>query len=584
MNRDFLTRGVGMRAVGVVDKPKTSIRKMSAPGLALAALVAAAPVQAKELLYLTDAVPGGLDVDGPTSSSASSQFGLATLLEPLVYYKRVKQENGIDTYDFSQFEGRLAESWDYDEKTLTWTFRLRRNVKSCEGNPFTADDVIYTFARALSTSGAGAISWFVASTGSIAGFTPAVFGNTPEAIEAKKLTDASVRKVDDYTIQIRQSVANKLLLVALTQNSLGIYSKAEMQARATPQDPWAHDYTNNVGAPSFGPYCLVRWQKEKEFVVRANPSYYRGPADIERVNVQRVAQSSQRMVLLRSGNAQLVDRLTPREFESLNGAKGVRVVSVPSNASLSLLLNWRKAPLENIKLREAIALAVPYDSIIKNVYFGKSKKFDGVIPSIYPNQYTPANPRNTDLNRARAELAAAGYPEGKGLEAVADSFKLSYPIEAESVLGPTATLIQSSLRQIGIPVVLNPIPLAQLLDRALVKRDLEMFLNDFSKAVGMDSAIAIQLYFITKEKGGVANYAGYSNAQFDELFLTKAKNETAEPARSDMLKQIQKIAYDQVAMVPISENDLQWAMSEKLGGVGFHPEHVLRLYDLKLAD
>ncbi len=564
-----------------------TLPKLSRLALAVLGLVTLSSFKsadAKELLYLTDAVPGGLDVDGPTSSSPASQMGMTNLLEPLVYFKQVGETDGVRKFDFSQFEGRLAESWDFDQKTLTWTLHLRHDVKGCTGHVFNADDVVYTFARALSVSGAGAISWLPASIASVAGFTASVFGTTPEAVAAKQLTDASVRKVDDYTVEIHQSAPNKLFLTALTQFSLGIYDKAEMMAHATPTDPWSHDYANNVSAPGFGPYCLVRWQKDKDFVVSANPNYYRGVADIERINVQRVAQSSQRMVLIRSGDAQLVDKLTPREFDSLRDAKGVHVASAPSNSSLFILMNWKKTPWQNVKLREAMAYAIPYDSIIKNVYFGKARKYDGVVPSAYPGRYTPEAPRNTDLVRAKADLAAAGFPDGKGLEQFPDSFKLSYPTESEGVLGPAATIIQSALRKIGVPVVLNPIPLAQLLDRALVKRDLEFVLVDFSKSIGMDSAFAIQLYYLTKEKGGVANYSLYSNPELDDLYLTKAKTETAEPARTELLQRIQKIAYDDVAMISVAENVLQWAMTQKLSGVGFHPDQALRFYDLRLAD
>jgi peptide/nickel transport system substrate-binding protein len=124
-----------------------------------ACVVPSASAGAKELLYLTDNVPGGLDVDGPTSSSTASQMGMSNLLEPLIYFKQVGEENGVKRFDFAQFEGRLAESWDYDEKSLTWTLHLRHGVKSCDGTVFTADDVVYTFARALSVSGAGAVAW-----------------------------------------------------------------------------------------------------------------------------------------------------------------------------------------------------------------------------------------------------------------------------------------------------------------------------------------------------------------------------------------------------------------------------------------
>ena len=72
--------------------------------------------------------------------------------------------------------------------------------------------------------------------------------------------------------------------------------------------PWSHDYVNNTNAPGFGAYCLEDWKKTEEITYKANPNYYRGKPAIERVTVKRVPQSSNRAVILRTGQAQLVKR------------------------------------------------------------------------------------------------------------------------------------------------------------------------------------------------------------------------------------------------------------------------------------
>ena len=77
-----------------------------------------------------------------------------------------------------------------------------------------------------------------------------------------------------------------------------------MQAHATAEDPWSHDYTNNVNAPSFGPYCLESWKKDEEFVAKANPNYYRGKPYFDRVIYRKVPQSANRLAILRTGQAQ----------------------------------------------------------------------------------------------------------------------------------------------------------------------------------------------------------------------------------------------------------------------------------------
>ncbi len=85
--------------------------------------------------------------------------------------------------DFNKFEGALAESFTYDAATLTWTNEAAPGRQGLHGATFNADDVVYTFARAKSVSGAAPIGWFLSNVGSIAGFTPDVFGQDPKAKE-----------------------------------------------------------------------------------------------------------------------------------------------------------------------------------------------------------------------------------------------------------------------------------------------------------------------------------------------------------------------------------------------------------------
>ena len=113
--------------------------------------------------------------------------------------------------DFSKYEGRLAESWDYDPATHSWTMHLRHGVKSCAGNEFTADDVIYTLARAKSVSGAAPIDWFLGSVAAIKGFTA-----TCSSPAADKDLGDGVEKVDDHTVRIQPVGANRLFLTVMS--------------------------------------------------------------------------------------------------------------------------------------------------------------------------------------------------------------------------------------------------------------------------------------------------------------------------------------------------------------------------------
>jgi len=542
------------------------------------ALGLAGAASAADILVLAEDVPAGLNVDGAAIAIPTTQTGVDNLMEPLIYYQEAGvSDEGIRLFDFNKFEGRLAESWSFDEDTLTWTFNLRRGVKGCDGATFNADDVLYTFARGKSVSGAAPIVWFLSNVASIAGFTTDVFGDDAEV---RKLGDEIV-KIDDYTVQFRQAAPNKLFLPVMTIFGLYIFDKEIMEANATEDDPWSHDYANNVGLPSFGPYCLESWEKDKQFVVTANPDYYRGPANIDRVIYKKVPQSGNRLAILRAGQAQLVEHLTPKEFDSLRTARGVDVAGIYGNENLFLHMNYATPPFDNIKVRQAIAHAIPYDRVIRDGYFGHAKKWMGQIPTSYPG-YNESNIQYTfDLDRAKALLAEAGYPGGQGLDAFPGAFDLAYVAEKESGLGPIATLIRSALAEIGIDVKLNPMPQTQYGDRQLVKKDLPLAMNDTEKPIGVDAGYALLLFFVSADRGGLNNMTNYSNRTVDDLYKL-AINEPDEAKRNSQLAEAQTILQMEVAWLPLVEWKTQWAFSERLKGLAWHADNSVRWYDLTL--
>jgi peptide/nickel transport system substrate-binding protein len=298
------------------------------------------------------------------------------------------------------------------------------------------------------------------------------------------------------------------------------------------------------------------------------------------VTVRRVPQSSNRLVVLRTGQAQLVTGLTPREFDSLRGQAGVAVGAVAGNENMFLHMNFRVKPFDNPKVREAVAHAVPFDQIIKNGYFGQATQWKGVVPSSYPG-YAETAVFAYDPEKAKALLAEAGYPDGKGLEAFGDAFQLSYVSEKESTLGPIVNIIQSSLRGFGIPATLNPIPQTQYGDRQLVKRDLPFAVNDQEKPIGVDAGYAIQLFFVSPDKGGLNNMVNYSNPMVDDMWA-KARVEADTAKRTEMLHKIEAIIAGDIAWLPIVEYKTQWAFSDKLKGMRWYPDNSVRYSDLSI--
>ena len=551
-------------------------RLAQATVLAIAA-VGATAAQAQEMLFLAEDVPAGLNYDGPAAAIPTSQTGMVNVMEPLFgYATNPPNESGVITPDFGTFEGRLVDSWSYDGDTHTWTLNLRQGVMGCDGATFNADDVVYTFARGKSVSGAAPIGWFLSNVASIANFTPDVFGD-----ESARALDDEVVKVDDYTVTIRQSEPNALFLPVLTIFGLYIFDKELMDENSTSDDPWAHDYTNNVNVPSFGPYCVESWTKDDEIVFTANENYYRGAPAIKRVVMKKVPQSSNRVVVLRTGQAQLVQGLTPREFDSLREADGIAVGSVSGNENLFVHMNFDVPPFDNVLVRRAVAHSIPTQQIIDNAYFGQATRWAGHVPSSYPGYHESAMQYDHDPDTAKALLAEAGYPDGAGLDAFGESFQLTYVSEKETTLGPTVNAIATSMREVGFPVTLNPIPQTQYGDRQLVKRDLPFAVNDQEKPIGVDAGYATQLFFVSPENGGLNNMVNYRNAGMDAVWAG-ARIEADSGARDAMLVEIQDILMNDVVWAPVVEYATQWAYSDRVKGMQWHADNSIRFFDLSI--
>jgi peptide/nickel transport system substrate-binding protein len=531
-----------------------------------------------QITILSDDIPAGLDYDGPSVPAPSAQEGIVNLVENLVDNSRGEvNEDGVQLLDFENFEGRLAESWDYDPATLTWTFHLRQGVVGCDGATFNADDVIYTFERAKSVTGAIAVSWFEFNVAAVDGFTPDVFDD-----ESKRELGDEVTKVDDYTVKIRQSAPSQLFLPVMATFATGILDKETMEQHKTGDDPWSHKYNDTVNLPGFGPYCLEKWDKGSEFVVKANPKYYRGAPPISRIVYRKVPESANRLAALRSGAAQVAENLTPKQIEAAKQAEGLKVGGIIGNENLFLHMNFKSKPFDDPKVRQAIATLIPYDQIVNDGYFNQAKKWEGHVPSSFPGYVKPTTQYATDPVRAKALLAEAGYPEGRGLDQFGGSFQLTYVAEKESTLGPIATMVQAALRAAGIPAQLNPVPNSQFVDRLFVKKDLPFALDDQEKPVLIDAGYALFNAQISSKAGAPANNTNYSNPRVDEL--TAAANvETDEAKRAQMLAEAQEILQKDLNWVPIVERKTQWALSERINGLTWHPENALRWFELSAA-
>jgi peptide/nickel transport system substrate-binding protein len=503
------------------------------------------PTEAPKTLIITAfGIAQTIDPDEALGHPSSVE-AMVNILEPLIDYKMVPDSNGNLVPDYTQFEPRLAESWDVSADKRTWTFHVRHGVMSVWGNEFTSDDYKWSVERAFADKSWG---WFLATAGGIA-------------------SGDSVNVIDKYTFSITTPGVNPIFLMTKALFYMGIYDSTEAKKHITTDDPWAHNWLRRNPC-SYGPYAITSWVVGQEIDFVARDDYYRGPAKIKNVILREVPTSSNRLALLLDGTTQLTRDLAPSEFDKVKSSSGNRVAFVPGDVPVDLILNAQYPGLDNVKVRQAIAYAIPYQEIAQKVFLGYAEPAHSFVAPTFPN-VTDKFGYTTNLDKAKSLLAEAGYSNGL-------SFKVLYS-SADNTLEETAIVLQTQFAQIGINITLDKETPAVIEDRKMKKSE-PAYLSNAEIAWLPDVAYHAGVFLTTN---AVVN-PGWSNAEFDSLYTQALQ--TDDPAiRLPLLTRLQEIQMTEIPFVPIVWVGRPVALSNRVTGYSWYPDNALRYYDLDLT-
>lgn len=517
----------------------------------------------RSLVELDTSVAPSLDMDGTAAADLGFEEAFLNMADTLVTWPTTEQ-NGVLVPNYKAGPSQLAPdlATSYSHHGLTWTFNLRHGVRSCFGHELTSADVVYSFRRAISVSGATATADFVAHVGGI--FSGAELA--PKAPASAKKLNGQVTASNKYTVQIKLLHPDELFPKIMTTWLMAPFDSVEMKKHATASDPWSHTYTNATNAPMYGPYCLKSWQKGSQMTFAANKGYWRGKPAFTNVTVRQVPADAQRVAALTSNQADIATGLTPAEYKRLGSV--ATVLKWPNNANNFMLgINYKYPPFNNLQkgqlIRQAIAYAIPYQQINQDVFYGQMTQMRGFAPQ---NSYgfTPIDRYSTNISKAKQLLAQAGYPNGKGLPAGSPAFQLSYAAERSATLQPMANLIRTSLNSIGIPVKLNPVTSAQEETSEATTHNLGMWIRDNSRALIPDVGYSALLYLASAKAGGLVASTNYDSPTMDSLY--KQSSVQTGQARLATLKKIQELAMTDLPLVPIGSQESQLAVRKGLSG------------------
>lgn len=393
----------------------------------------------------------------------------------------------------------LAESWEPNEDATVWTFNLRDDVTFHDGTPFNADAVIFNFERWLDPE-----SEF---------YSEAL--NAQGGLHLAGLK--SWRKIDDLTVEITTDGPWAYLPGDLTNLYFG--------------SPTAIQELGNDGfaqAPvGTGPFEFVSQQRGQSLEMKRFENYWEEPAKLDRLILRPLPDPAARVAALRAGEVDWIEYVPPDDQVVLE-QEGFQLLTNSYDHLWLWILNTRKPPFDDERVREAINYAIDRESLAANILNNSAEPLYQFASQAHP-AYDPANDRFTyDPERARELLAEAGYEDGLTITA-------AVPPSGSGMLVPIPMneFIQSQLAEVGIEVELETVEFSTIIDNVLA-----------GQMVGGVEAMGESFNYLSEafwdfwygSESGL-NAGGYSNPEVDKL-IAQAKTTIDPDERNEVYSQV----------------------------------------------
>lgn len=507
--RNFLKMGGGIAGVSVLPFLKT---------------MPAAAQGSDTLVVVTGQTINSLDLHRTGTNRASYQVAV-NCYDRLVSFGTKEAPGGGLSYDYEVIEPELAESWTVSEDGLTLTFKLKPNATFWDGSKVTAEDVKWSFDRAVSVGGFPTVQM---KAGGLL---------RPDQFEA----------VDEATFVIKLDQPSKLTIPDLAVPVPFVINSAVAKANATTDDPWAMEYLHMTPAGS-GAFKVARWSPGEQLVYDRNDAWVGGtlPA-VKRVVVREVPNPSTRRALIERGDVQMSFNIPDKDAAEL--ADLVDVYSTPiENCMTCLCPNTNFEPFQDPDVRKALAYAVPYEAIFQTAAYGRGAPLWGGEAEINDIAWPRKTQYYTDLDKAREHMAKSGYPDGFEVP-------LSISLDLASWMEPTALLIQENLAKIGIKAEIEKIPGANWRTAALVEKRLALHLENFGGWLNTPD----YYFFWAYQHGHLFNSSNYLNQEVEDLVDATLHMPVDDPQYAPNLKRMFEIVLEDLPRIPLYQPALNVA-------------------------
>lgn len=468
------------------------------------------------LIVAVDREPASLNPHG--SNDAGTSFVTNLMYEKLVAFD--EDMNLVPS---------LATKWETIGDT-TIRFTLREDVYFHNGEHFTAHDVKYTFEQTAKSSHAAGVLGVV---------------------DAEATT-----VVSDYIIDVVLKYPFGPAINHLAHSVAAIVNQKAIEAGG------ANYNDNPVGT---GPFRFASWKTGDSVSLISYENYWGTKPAFENLLIRYIPEATTRAIEVETGGVDIARAVSPNAVQSLEANPDVNVLSVNILNTSYLSFNCSKAPFDNVKVRQAIATAIDADTIVNNVTFGLGQRAMSVMaPNVF-GYYNVSDVHGYNVERAKALLTEAGYPDGFSTTLVINAVNAS----------TAAEIIQAMLGEIGIKVEILAYDFSNWLS-TIVNGQQDMYIGGWTAVTG-DADYALRLPFHSENKGSGGNRSYYSNPEVDAL-LDQARIEMDQSVRLDLYKQVQEILATEAVYVNLQVGQIHVAAGKHVKGLVPHPNQNINLW------
>ncbi len=416
----------------------------------------------------------------------------------------------------------LAESWKVSEDGLTWTFKIRKGVQFHNGDPLTADSIVFNFERWMKQDNpyhTGQFSYWLYN-----------FEGFPGIVK-------SVTALSDYSVEIVLKDSYAPFLSVLATPAFGISSP---NAIMTYNETY---YQHPVGT---GPFKLKEWLPGELVALDRNEQYWGTKSKVDRVVFKVIPSADDRLNALESGEIHMADHLTTDDLIQLKNKEGIKLYRRPFYNVGYLALNNQKEPLNHPEVRKAIQHLIDKDKLVSEVFYGLERKADSFLPPLLWGHHESLVHYEYSPEKAASLLKASGVHLPIKLKLwVMDTPRpyMSKPIEV-------AEFIKKSLEVSDIEVDVSVIKWETYI-QSIKSGNHQMALIGWNgDTLDPDNFLYTFLSSENTTPEMASNYAFYKNDEVDFL-LKQAREITDKDFRKSLYRELQEIVQEDAPSIPL---------------------------------